>query len=88
MPRKSDFEFVVDILSNFTFWICVVLAIVSYYGFRHLANIELISPGMTRDEMIGNFVYVRLVGASQVLQYIAPAACLIAGIRSVFRKVI
>jgi len=88
MPKQSNFELIVELLSHFTWWICLLLAVISYYGFKHLASIEVITAGMTKDEMLGRLAFIWLVGASNVFQYVAPATCVIAAIVSVFRRII
>jgi len=66
MPRQSNFEFMVEVLSNFTWWVCLILAVLSYYGFSYLASIEVITVGMTKDEMFGRMAFIWVVGASNV----------------------
>lgn len=88
MPRQSNFEFMVEVLSNFTWWVCLILAVLSYYGFSYLASIEVITVGMTKGELLGRLAFIWLVGASNILQYVAPATFVIAAIVSVFRRII
>jgi restriction system protein len=79
--RKSAFDDSVELIARLPWHVCLVLAVVSWFGFHELSQIAFPKP--TNIEGLGA-AYLPLIlrTLGMVMQVIAPAACVFAAVIS------
>lgn len=84
--RKSDFENIVEALSRLPWHVCLALAVVAYFGFHQLSQIQP-PPAQSVAQMGNTFGITIFRTAGQILQYLAPVAFSLAALMSWIAKV-
>lgn len=83
--RKSGFEQTVESLSTLPWQACLVLAVIAYFGFHRLAEIQ--TPAAYKPGAMGHSVSLMIYRtAGLYLQYFAPLTLVLAALVSRFRK--
>lgn len=77
MARKSNFEELVGVAALLPWYVALLLAVISYFGFHHLS---LLAPPHNHQEM-GKLL---LIGFSAAFQYLAPLIFICGAIHSFF----
>jgi len=84
--RSSPFDDLMTVTAKLPWWIGVLLAIVSYFGFHLLASQPDLTT-VTRVEDLGNFTRARLFKTfATFLQYLLPAAFLFGAVGSLISR--
>lgn len=84
--RQTNGEFIVDLISRLPWWVCIVLAFVSWLVFHAIAASP--PPAVTEVRQIGAGFFLGAWGrgVSFGLQHVAPFLCLLAALISFMRR--
>lgn len=83
--RQSTFEDIIELIAKMPWWICALLAVVSFFVLHNFAAIKVTASVKPGD--MGNFVAKQMVVTFAFFgQFILPAALLIGAVISVIRN--
>lgn len=84
--RQSNGEAIVELIALLPWWLCVLLAFISWLVFHSIASSPVPAVGDVRQMGSGFFLGIGARGISHALQYAAPVLCLLAAIVSFARR--